>query len=100
MALGSATLSSASPAVETTFAVVDAEYSRATPGVNAPNCAGGPSVSESVAGTVPPTPPGTWVTEPVSKTCSSLTPTPNVPGAGDQHAQRAASSRPGTSTLL
>ena len=26
-----------------------------TPGVNAPNCAGVPSVSDSVAGTVPPT---------------------------------------------
>jgi hypothetical protein len=35
-------------------------YWRATPGVNAPNDAGAPSVSESVAGTVPPTPP--WPT--------------------------------------
>ena len=40
-----------------TLAVVDAEYSRATPGVNAPNVAGAPSVSDSVAGTVPPTVP-------------------------------------------
>ena len=31
---------------------------RATPGVNAPNVAGVPSVSESVAGTLPPTVPG------------------------------------------
>jgi hypothetical protein len=29
----------------------------ATPGVNAPNAAAGPSVSDSVAGTVPPTSP-------------------------------------------
>ena len=34
-------------------------YSRATPGVNAPNVAGVPSVSDSVAGTVPPTVPST-----------------------------------------
>ena len=45
---------------ETTVAVVEAVYWRATPGVNAPNDAGAPSVSESVAGTVPPTPP--WPT--------------------------------------
>ena len=32
-------------------------YSRATPGVNAPNVAGVPSVSDSVAGTEPPTVP-------------------------------------------
>ena len=51
--LGSATLSSASPAVEITVAVVDASYVLATPGVNAPNVAGAPSVSDSVAGTVP-----------------------------------------------
>ena len=47
--------------VEITVAVVDAVYSRATPGVNAPNVAGAPSVSASVAGTVPPTPPETGV---------------------------------------
>ena len=38
-----------------TLAVVEAEYSRATPGVNAPNDAGAPSVSASTGGTVPPT---------------------------------------------
>ncbi len=47
-------LSSASPAVEITFAPVVAVYSRATPGVNAPNCACEPRVSASVAGTVAP----------------------------------------------
>src|SRR5688572_3753161 len=52
---GSLTDSAASPAVETTVAVAEAVYSRSTPGVNAPNEAGAPSVSESVAGTVPPT---------------------------------------------
>ena len=55
MLLESATLSAASPAVETTVAVVDAVYSRATPGVKAPKDAGAPSVSASVAGTEPPT---------------------------------------------
>ena len=50
------TVSVASPAVEITFAVVVAVYSFATPGVNAPNVAGAPSVSASVAGTVPPAP--------------------------------------------
>src|SRR4051795_8657994 len=55
--LGSATVSVASPAVLTTVAVVEALYSLATPGVKAPNCTGGPSVSDSVAGTVPPTSP-------------------------------------------
>src|SRR3954468_15926770 len=54
---GSETLSAASPAVEITFAGVVAVYSFATPGVKAPNVAGAPSDSESVAGTVPPTPP-------------------------------------------
>src|SRR4051794_31593061 len=54
---GSLTVRAASPAVDTTFAVVDAVYSRVTPGVNAPNEAAGPSVSASVAGTVPATPP-------------------------------------------
>src|SRR3954454_15760615 len=52
---GSETLSAASPAVEVTVAVVEAAYSFATPGVNTPKRAGAPSVSESVAGTVPPT---------------------------------------------
>ena len=51
---GSETDNAASPAVEITLAVVDAVYSFATPGVNAPNVAGVPSVSASVAGTVPP----------------------------------------------
>ena len=55
--LGSATVSVASPAVEMTFAVVDAVYSFATPGVNAPKLAGAPIVSASVAGTVPPASP-------------------------------------------
>ena len=53
----SATDSVALPAVLITFAVVVASYSRAIPGVNGPNVAGVPSVSDSVAGTVPPTPP-------------------------------------------
>src|SRR5689334_9639606 len=52
--LGSATLSAASPAVEMTLAVVPAVYVLPRPGVNAPNEAGVPSESESVAGTVPP----------------------------------------------
>src|SRR4051812_19472770 len=54
---GSLTDSVASPAVEITLAVVDAVYSRSTPGWKAPKLAGAPSVSDSVAGTVPPTPP-------------------------------------------
>ena len=53
LALGSATLSVASPAVEMTLAVVPAVYVLPMPGVNAPNAAGVPSVSASVAGTVP-----------------------------------------------
>ena len=57
----SATVSVASPAVLVTVAVVDAVYSRATPGVNAPNEAGVPSVRARVAGTLPPTVPGTDV---------------------------------------
>ena len=58
VALGSATLSAASPAVEITFAVVDGDVVLARrPGVNAPKLAGVPSVSASVAGTVPPTSP-------------------------------------------
>ena len=40
-----------------TFAGVVAVYSFATPGVNAPNDAGAPSVNDNVAGTVPPTVP-------------------------------------------
>src|SRR5689334_15590160 len=56
---GSETLSVASPAVEITLAVVDASYVRATPGTNGANDAGAPSVSASVAGTVPPTSPWT-----------------------------------------
>jgi hypothetical protein len=52
---GSLTDSVASPALEITLAVVEAVYSRATPGVKAPNEAGAPSVSDSVAGTTPPT---------------------------------------------
>src|SRR5689334_11225900 len=52
-------VSVAFPAVETTAAVVAALYVVSTPGVNAPNVAGGPSVRASVAGTVPPTPPST-----------------------------------------
>src|SRR5690348_6807403 len=54
---GPETDSAASPAVEMTFAVVLAVYSFATPGVNAPKVAGAPSVSDSVAGTTPPTVP-------------------------------------------
>src|SRR4051794_23693959 len=54
---GSETLSVASPAVEVTVALVEAVYSLSAPGVNGPKLAGAPSVSDSVAGTVPPTPP-------------------------------------------
>src|SRR4051794_20595711 len=56
--LGSETLSSASPAVEMTLALVEDRYVLATPGVNAPNVAAGPRVRASVAGTVPPALPG------------------------------------------
>ena len=52
---GSLTVSAALPAVEITLAVVDAVYSRVTPGWKAPKDAFAPSKSESVAGTVPPT---------------------------------------------
>ena len=52
MVPASATVSVASPAVEMTLAVVEAVYSFATPGVNAPNVAGAPIVSDSVAATV------------------------------------------------
>src|ERR1700742_3593023 len=48
-------VSAASPAVLITFAVVCAVYVFSTPGVNAPKDGGVPSVSDSVAGTVPPT---------------------------------------------
>src|SRR6185369_3113986 len=44
-----------SPAVETTVAVVFAVYVLAMPGVKAPKVAGAPSVSASVAATLPPT---------------------------------------------
>src|SRR3954466_15777964 len=54
---GSATLNAASPPVEITFADVWAKESLPGPAVNAPNDAAGPSVSDSVAGTVPPTSP-------------------------------------------
>ena len=57
LVLGSATVRVASPAVEVTVAVVVAKESLATPGVNAPNDAAGPSVRLSVAGTEPPTSP-------------------------------------------
>src|SRR4051812_24029633 len=64
---GSLTLSVAFPAVEITFAVVDASYVCATPAVNAPNEAAGPSVSDSVAGTVPPTVPS-WMSAGIRST--------------------------------
>src|SRR3954453_7053754 len=51
---GSATLSSASPAVEMTFAVPVASYVLSRPGVKLPKLADGPSVRLSVAGTEPP----------------------------------------------
>src|SRR4051794_38121892 len=54
---GSLTDSAASPAVLTTVAPVVATYSLSTPGVTPPKVAGAPSVSASVAGTDPPTPP-------------------------------------------
>ena len=53
----------ASPAVEITLAVVGRRVVLATPGVNAPNVAGVPSVSASVAGTEPPAPPVADVSE-------------------------------------
>src|SRR4051794_19196868 len=54
---GSLTVSAASPAVLITFAVEVAVYSLSRPGVNAPNDARAPSVSDNVAGTDPPTVP-------------------------------------------
>ena len=71
---GSATLSVASPALEITFAEVDAVYSRATPGVNAPNDAGAPRESESVAGTVPPASDGFGMMRPNRPAVSPLGP--------------------------
>src|SRR5689334_6886554 len=64
---GSDTLSAAFPAVEMTFAVVLAVYSLSTPGVNAPNDAAGPSESERVAGTEPPTLPSCETSTVVTK---------------------------------
>src|SRR3954467_278213 len=49
------TLSVASPAVEVTVAVVLVSEVRSTPGAKAPKEAGGPSASDNVGGTVPPT---------------------------------------------
>ena len=54
-----------------TLAVVPAVYVLPTPGVNAPNAAGVPSESDSVAGTVPPTVPPVTSLEP-SRTCIQL----------------------------
>ena len=54
-----------------TFAVVDAVYSFATPGMNAPNVAGAPSVSASVAGTEPPTAPSTSVLTTTVTACAA-----------------------------
>src|SRR5689334_2360731 len=55
---GSATLSSASPAVEITFAVPVASYVLSRPGVKLPKLGAVlPSVRLNVAGTLPPTPP-------------------------------------------
>src|SRR4051794_7632274 len=58
---GSETVSAASAAVESTVAVVDAEYVFATPGVNGPKDAFVPSVSASTAFTVPLPPPSACV---------------------------------------
>src|SRR3954453_13142006 len=54
---GSVTDSAASPALEITVAVVLAVYVPFTPGMKAPSDGAVPSVSESVAGTVPLMPP-------------------------------------------
>src|SRR4051812_27774917 len=59
--LGSATLRSALPADEVTLAVVVAKYVSLTPALKDPNVAAGPSVSDSVAGTLPPTVPSLLV---------------------------------------
>src|SRR4051794_18058495 len=58
VAPASLTVSTASPAVLMTLAVLPASYVRSTPGVNAPNVAAVPIVSASVAGTAPPAVPG------------------------------------------
>src|SRR3954471_21717862 len=58
---GSLTVSAASPAVLMTFTVVVAVYSLSAPGMNGAKDPGVPSVSDSVAGTVPPTEPGVFV---------------------------------------
>src|SRR5690349_9342931 len=72
---GSETLSVASPAVEVTVAVVEAVYTWSTPGVNGPKLAGPPSVSDSVAGTVPPTSPEVDVLAvPNANVCAPVTP--------------------------
>src|SRR6478752_6884060 len=73
--LGSETLSVASPAVEITFAVVEALYVRATPGVNGPKAAGVPSDNASVAGTEPLAPPGalvSWTVTPLPTNSSQF----------------------------
>src|SRR5262245_51708759 len=57
---GSDTDNAASPALEMTLADVVAVYCLSTPGANAPNVAGAPSVNASVAGTEPPTAPGVF----------------------------------------
>src|SRR6476620_4272862 len=82
----------ASPAVEITFADVCGVYCFASPGVNAPNVAGAPSVNDNVAGTVPPTVPSApVVTVPKANVCAPVTPlnstapsrcTAVTPGAG------------------
>src|SRR5262249_427271 len=75
-AFSSATLSSASPALETTFALAVAEYVLATPGVNAPKLAAAPRLRLSVAGTVPPGPP---VASPASVTFAPSQPPQQMP---------------------
>src|SRR3954470_2187435 len=72
---GSATLSVASPAVEMTLAVVAAVYVLATPGVKGPKGAGVPSERASVAGTLPPAPPGVltdWTVTPLPANSSQF----------------------------
>ena len=66
VAAASLTVSVASAAVLMTLAVVPASYSFAMPGVNGGNIAGAPRVSESVAGTVPPTVPVVSVNAPAA----------------------------------
>src|SRR3954451_3136943 len=68
-------VSSAPPAVLLKLALVDPAYVRSPPGTNAPNDAGVPSVSESVAGTFPPTVPPP--VEPIEK-CVVPEPTVNT----------------------